>query len=423
VKQQLQYYLNNVYSQNGEDGLLAEMCRRLQIDQGWCVEFGAWDGKHFSNCFNLITQGWKGVFIEGDTQRYQDLLKTVEQYPNITPINAWVNRLKDDEHSLDNLLALTSCPEKIDILSIDIDSHDLDVWESLCHYNPKIVIIEINSAAAADKVWRHQGVATPPKDRVATTVGYLNTYAATQEVATKKGYTLVMVIGKRAGNCVYIRNDVLPKLGLDTYTIQHPTACLYSRHWMKNSELPNLFLDCGSNLGQGFFEHKKVYGTDNFVYHLFEPNPTCYEQLTTNVGLLDYVKLHNVAVGTTDSELRFYYNTDFDQGGTLVHDHNTAYYNNDDSKHISVRCIDLDAYIDNLSHYFNRIIIKLDVESAEYDILDRFIETGRIHRFEKIIIEFHSQYMNEQKQQEYRAREQQVIQLMTDNDIDLKIWV
>jgi FkbM family methyltransferase len=130
-----------------------------------------------------------------------------------------------------------------------------------------------------------------------------------------------------------------------------------------------------------------------------------------------------VAVGTTDSELRFYYNTDFDQGGTLVHDHNTAYYNNDDSKHISVRCIDLDAYIDNLSHYFNRIIIKLDVESAEYDILDRFIETGRIHRFEKIIIEFHSQYMNEQKQQEYRAREQQVIQLMTDNDIDLKIWV
>ena len=47
---------------------------------------------------------------------------------------------------MDNLLEKTNLPKDFEILSIDIDSYDLEVWESLVFYKPKIVIIEINSS-------------------------------------------------------------------------------------------------------------------------------------------------------------------------------------------------------------------------------------------------------------------------------------
>ena len=46
-------YRSNIYSQNGEDGIISEILQRLNLDQRnlWCVEFGAWDGMFFIKYF------------------------------------------------------------------------------------------------------------------------------------------------------------------------------------------------------------------------------------------------------------------------------------------------------------------------------------------------------------------------------------
>ena len=51
-----QKYKKNFYSQNGEDGIVLEILKRLKLNlrNKWCCEFGAWDGIHGSNTFNLI---------------------------------------------------------------------------------------------------------------------------------------------------------------------------------------------------------------------------------------------------------------------------------------------------------------------------------------------------------------------------------
>jgi hypothetical protein len=136
-------YARDVFSQNGEDGIVEELLRRLDIKSGYVCEFGAWDGVYLSNTFNLIQKGFKGVFIEGDKDKFQDLLKTCKNYPNIIPINAYVDY--EGENTLDNLLQKTDIPFDFELLSIDIDSFDYHVWRSLKLYRPKIVIIEINS--------------------------------------------------------------------------------------------------------------------------------------------------------------------------------------------------------------------------------------------------------------------------------------
>lgn len=184
----LSLYRVDVYSQNGEDGVLYELCRRLGITGGWLVEFGAWDGMAYSNTFRLLKyMPFQAVYIEGDLGRYQDLLKTAKKY-SITPIQAFVEAR--GEHSLDALLAKTPIPTDFEILSIDIDSFDYQVWEGCIAYKPKVVVIEVNSGVTGYQIHgEKQG----------------SSFFSTLELGNKKGYTCVL----HTGNMIFVRDDLV----------------------------------------------------------------------------------------------------------------------------------------------------------------------------------------------------------------------
>lgn len=213
-------YQHNIHSQNGEDGVIAELNRQLKIidaDDNWCVEFGAWDGKHLSNTFSLVERGWNAVHIEGDPDRYKSLLDTSSRYPKIVPVNAYVARFSGDETCLDSILKKTRIPADFALLSIDIDSYDCDVWESVKLYRPKIVVIEINSSVPPGIVWRHSS----------KTQG--NTFSATLNVARQKDYTLVC----HTGNLIFVRNNLVEHLELDRRFIDYPELLfLFDSPWM-----------------------------------------------------------------------------------------------------------------------------------------------------------------------------------------------
>ncbi len=137
----LKSFHKNVYSQNGEDGVIHKIFSVVKPSK-WCVEFGAWDGIHLSNTYHLIKdRGWSGILIESDFNKFSKLVANLSGTKAVG-INTLVKASGMD--SLDNILLKTSTPVNFDLLSIDIDGNDYHIWRGLNKYKPKLVVIEFN---------------------------------------------------------------------------------------------------------------------------------------------------------------------------------------------------------------------------------------------------------------------------------------
>jgi hypothetical protein len=136
-------YGANVYSQIGEDGIVAAILDILPEKDGWCVEFGAWDGIYLSNTRNLIeSKGYKAVLIEGSATSFTKLRMNTAHMKDVIPILAFVGFSGED--GLDSILERTPCPRNFDFLSIDVDGNDIHIWRALKKHRPKLVCIEFN---------------------------------------------------------------------------------------------------------------------------------------------------------------------------------------------------------------------------------------------------------------------------------------
>ena len=129
---------------SGEEGVIDEILKRLGITSGWVCEFGAIDGKKLCNTFQLVKKGFHAIYIEPVESKFLELQKTAKEYPNIIPIRKTVDYKIQFPDRLDNILKTTPIPKDFDVLVIDTDLYDYQIWEEFKEYNPKLVIIEAN---------------------------------------------------------------------------------------------------------------------------------------------------------------------------------------------------------------------------------------------------------------------------------------
>lgn len=136
-------YQANITSQNGEDGITEQIFKTIRPKNKFCVDIGAWDGKHLSNVWSLLkTKNWHGVLVEADKNKYAQLTKNYLGDLKVQCINRLANF--EGEDTFDNILSKTSAPKDFDLLSIDIDGNDYHLWNSITEYYPRCVIIEFN---------------------------------------------------------------------------------------------------------------------------------------------------------------------------------------------------------------------------------------------------------------------------------------
>lgn len=180
----------------------------------------------------------------------------------------------------------------------------------------------------------------------------------------------------------------------------------------------NYFLDCGSNLGQGVDHFSQIYKFEDYNYILFEPNVRCFNFLNEKYIDNKKIKIQNRAVWIENKKIKFYYDTPYSVGGSIIDNHNSAY----EIKKIEeeVDSVDINELIDSL--YPNEIILKLDVESSEYEILKSMINKKTIFKVKKIYCEFHSQYMRTPEKENHRKLELEFLDFMKKNNIEFVEW-
>lgn len=131
----------NVYSQNGEDGIIECIFSIIGTANKLCCEFGAWDGVHLSNTKNLIDQGWGGILIEGDSERFKTLKQNFANNKNVVCLNCFVD---DKDNSLHKLFKSNEYPLDLDFLSVDIDGLDYYIMKGM-RINPRLICVEVNA--------------------------------------------------------------------------------------------------------------------------------------------------------------------------------------------------------------------------------------------------------------------------------------
>lgn len=194
-------YAWNATSQGGEDGILERIFDLVPGTERWCCEFGAWDGRKYSNTYRLIEQkGWFGVLIEADPVKYEDLKRTYAGTGRAILLNRFVEYSGED--LLDNLLAATPMPVDFDLLSIDIDGNDYHVWASVHRYRPKVVIIEYNQS-----IPNHVEFVQEANREIY----HGSSLLSLTNLAASKGYQLVAVTDT---NSIYVRNEYFTLLGI-----------------------------------------------------------------------------------------------------------------------------------------------------------------------------------------------------------------
>jgi hypothetical protein len=215
-----------VTSQDGEDGIIERIFARVPPLSRLCVEFGAWDGKHVSNVWNLwANEGWSAVLIEADRAKHRELVAATADHPNVTALCGYVTAEGDGR--LDALLAGAATARPVDLLSIDIDGNEYDVWQAVSDYRARAVIVE------------HNPTIPPHIEFVSHGANYVGSSArALVELGKALGYELVACT---MTNCIFVSADLYPALEIERNDLADLFDCRLLT-WAMSSYNGELFL-------------------------------------------------------------------------------------------------------------------------------------------------------------------------------------
>lgn len=224
-----------VNSQNEEDGIIAEIFKRIGTTDRFFVEFGVEDGLECNSAY-LLTEGWKGMWIEAD----RDAVKSIRNR-----FDFWIRRgeLKVQQQfitaeNIETLFRQGGVPDEFDLLSIDIDGNDYWVWKAITTYKPRVVIIEYNAVFPPTKRW----IVKYNPDAVLGRDSYFGASLKSMELlGAVKGYKLVGC-NFTGANAFFVREDLAHDLFCEPYTAE------------KHYEPPRYFLMRAFGYQRGFGE-------------------------------------------------------------------------------------------------------------------------------------------------------------------------
>lgn len=141
----LLHHAARVHSQNGEDGILAEIFRRIGAGKSTFCEFGVGDGSE-CNTRALALSGWSGVWLEASAGCAA--AARVGKPESVRVVETYLTR---ENVALE--LERAGVSRNVDLLSVDVDGNDYHLWQALERFHPRAVVIEYNASLEPGADW------------------------------------------------------------------------------------------------------------------------------------------------------------------------------------------------------------------------------------------------------------------------------
>jgi FkbM family methyltransferase len=148
----------------------------------------------------------------------------------------------------------------------------------------------------------------------------------------------------------------------------------------------NIFLDCGFYAGHALRKYIEAGVVDKtWTIYGFEPNPDI--EVESQLAQYDVdIKLIKKAVWTKNGKITFHIAGRNDAAGIA---NLTGHH---EPKEVEVKTFNFSKFVADLPPA-DKIICSMDIEGAEYVVLEKMIKDKTIDRFDILDIEFHHRFM------------------------------
>lgn len=129
-----------IFSNLDEQSSISRYVNELKLQSRFCVDIAASDGITMSNTYALFHDGWEGLAVEYDAEKFSKLARTYRRFSGVHPVQNKVTPA-----NVISLLTDNKVPEKFGFLSLDIDGYDYFVLQQiLSRFRPTLICAEIN---------------------------------------------------------------------------------------------------------------------------------------------------------------------------------------------------------------------------------------------------------------------------------------
>jgi FkbM family methyltransferase len=145
-----------------------------------------------------------------------------------------------------------------------------------------------------------------------------------------------------------------------------------------------VFIDGGAHLGEtvAAFEKSKLFRKHPWKVVSFEPNP----ELVQRIPPRPYLTVMSRAIWDTDAEIEFHFSPLNTPGGSVV----ATFVPQPEMKAVKVQAIDFGRWLKQNYRKDDVIYVKMDIEGAEYPVLEKMLRDGSMTYVDKLYIEFHA---------------------------------
>lgn len=197
-----------IYSKHGCDGLLLYIFSKIGTTNHTFVEIGVEDGRECNTANLSLNLGWKGLMIDANKEWIESARTFFKEKLGKQTDNVKIATLLVTAENINQLLVDNSFNGEIDLLSIDIDSNDYWVWQAIDVVNPRVVVVEYNSAMGYEPITiKYDPNIHSQKEYQKNPLYFGASLKALVKLAKKKGYILVGC-DIHGHDAYFVRSDV-----------------------------------------------------------------------------------------------------------------------------------------------------------------------------------------------------------------------